>query len=172
MRRTWAWCSTHLRWGSPDLLSRPSSRRRARRSAGRAGSVGALVRLVDERHGLAVEQRPGPSAALESAALVLMLRAVSLHHSVDGDLRGGRQFHDRGSLPWGPPPRRPLTPATNTSALIRHRLPDFSRGSSGTPVVSDPTAQRFRATAPDFLDLVNTLTKCTDEPAMHQPATG
>jgi len=32
--------------------------------------VGALVDLVDERHGLAVEQWPGPSAALEPAAAV------------------------------------------------------------------------------------------------------
>src|SRR5436190_23367877 len=74
---------------------------------------GALIRLVDERHGLAVEQRSGPSAALESAAAVLIPPAVSLHHSIDGDLRGGRQFHDRGSfsLVWssfgtnGPPHR-------------------------------------------------------------------
>src|SRR5258706_1296534 len=44
----------------------------------------------------------------------------------------------------GAPRGRPLTPATNTSASIRHRLPDFFRGLSGTPVLSDPTARRFR----------------------------
>src|SRR5258706_14587878 len=44
----------------------------------------------------------------------------------------------------GAPHGRPLTPATNTSASIRHRLPDFFRGLSGTPVLSDPTARRFR----------------------------
>jgi hypothetical protein len=56
-----------------------------------------MVDLVDERHGLAVEQRLGPSAALESGVEVRMPPAVSLHHAVDGDLRRGRQFHDRGS---------------------------------------------------------------------------
>jgi hypothetical protein len=107
--------------------------------------AGALVQLVDERHGLAVEQRPGPSASLESAAAVLIPRAVSLHHSIDGDLRGGRQFHDRGSLLLGGGPcRRPDTPATNTSAPIRYRLPDFFRELSGTPIVSDPTASDDR----------------------------
>ena len=36
----------------------------------------------------------GPSAALESVPAVLIRRAaVSLHHSIDGDLRHGRQFH-------------------------------------------------------------------------------
>src|SRR5207245_5206735 len=56
--------------------------------------VGALVELVDERHGLAVEQRPGPSAALESAAACCWIQpAVSLQHSIDGDLHVGRQFH-------------------------------------------------------------------------------
>jgi hypothetical protein len=33
--------------------------------------VGTLVELADERHGLAVEQRPSPSAALEPAPEVL-----------------------------------------------------------------------------------------------------
>src|SRR6266566_4733706 len=61
---------------------------------GRAFKASALVPLVDERHGLAVEQRPGPSAARESGPAVLIRRAaVSLHHSIDGDLRRGRQFH-------------------------------------------------------------------------------
>jgi hypothetical protein len=36
----------------------------------------------------------GPSAALESVPAVLIRRAaVSLHHSIDGDLRHGGQFH-------------------------------------------------------------------------------
>src|SRR5215217_6532493 len=39
------------------------------------------------------------------------------------------------------PRERPLTPATNTSDPIRHRLPDFFRGLSGTPVLSD--SRRF-----------------------------
>src|SRR6266571_3666546 len=56
--------------------------------------VGALVGLVDERHRLVVEHPHGPSAALESVPAVLIRRAaVSLHHSIDGDLRHGRQFH-------------------------------------------------------------------------------
>src|SRR5438034_11433050 len=54
------------------------------------------VRL--RRRGLVVEQRPDPSAALESAAAVLVPPAESLHHSVDGDHRDGRQFHGRSSL--------------------------------------------------------------------------
>jgi len=58
--------------------------------------VGALVGLVHERRGFVVEVRP--SAALESAALVLLPPAGPLHDSVDGDLRRGRQFHGRGSL--------------------------------------------------------------------------
>jgi hypothetical protein len=40
----------------------------------------------------------GPSAALEYAALVLARAAGPLHHSVNGDLRGGHQFHGRRSL--------------------------------------------------------------------------
>jgi hypothetical protein len=39
-----------------------------------------------------------PSAALEYAALVLVRPAGPLHHSVNGDLRGGRQLRGRGSL--------------------------------------------------------------------------
>jgi hypothetical protein len=31
-----------------------------------------------------------------------------------------------------------LTPATNTTTPIRHRLPDFFEELRGTPVVSDP----------------------------------
>src|SRR5204863_7967714 len=36
--RIWAAGSRHRRWGPPDPPSRPSSRRRARRSAGRTGT--------------------------------------------------------------------------------------------------------------------------------------
>jgi hypothetical protein len=46
-----------------------------------------------------------------------------------------------------------LTPATNTTAPIRHRLPDFFEELSGTPVVRDPTARRFRGDCPGFLGL-------------------
>src|SRR5206468_6640990 len=60
-----------------------------RRRAGRPGRGTSWPR---------VEQRPGPSAALESAAAVLIRPAESLHHSVDGDVRDGRQFHGRSSL--------------------------------------------------------------------------
>src|SRR5262249_59282065 len=41
------------------------------------------------------------SASFKAAAAVLLRPAVSLHHSIDGDLRGGRQFHDRSSLLTG-----------------------------------------------------------------------
>src|SRR5439155_24522856 len=60
--------------------------------------VGALVDLVEERRGLVVEERHGPSAALESAPAVLVRPAEALHHAVDRDVRGGRQFHGRRSL--------------------------------------------------------------------------
>jgi hypothetical protein len=56
--------------------------------------VGALIGLVDERQSLVVEHPHCPSAALESAPAVLIRRAaVSLHHSIDGDLRHGGQSH-------------------------------------------------------------------------------
>ena len=144
-RRTWVPDPAPRRWGgraSARLL--PRSRRRARRSAGRTERAGALVGPGDERPGLVVSRPQGPSAALESVPAVLIRRvAVSLHHSIDGDLRHDRQFHDRGSLQrGGAPGGRPLTPATNTSAPIRHRPGDFFRGLSGTPVASDPAARR------------------------------
>jgi predicted RNA-binding Zn ribbon-like protein len=73
--------------------------------------VGALVDLVDERHGLVVEVPHGPSAALESAAAVLVPRAVPLHHSIDGDrlMQGhpladdfsGHRGSDRAPAPGG-----------------------------------------------------------------------
>ena len=44
-----------------------------------------------------------------------------------------------------------LTPTTNTTAPIRHRLPNFFNEPSGTPVVSAPTADSFAATALHFL---------------------
>src|ERR671918_136477 len=60
--------------------------------------VGALVDLVEERRGLVVEERQGPSAALESAPAILIRPAEPLHHAVDRDVRGDRQFHGRSSL--------------------------------------------------------------------------
>jgi hypothetical protein len=51
-----------------DLVGPPAEQER----------VGALVDLVRERRGLVVEQRDGPSAALESAPAVLVLPAESL----------------------------------------------------------------------------------------------
>src|SRR5829696_3473779 len=98
MPRTWAACSTPPRWAricpySPvagkDLVGPPAEQE----------GVGALVDLGEERLGLVVEERQGPSAALESAPAVLVRAAEALHHAVDGDVRGGRQLHGRGSLP-------------------------------------------------------------------------
>jgi hypothetical protein len=71
-----------------DLVGPPAEQER----------VGALVDLVERRRGLVVEQRRDPSAALEAAAAVLVRPAESLHHSVDGYHRDGRQFHGRSSL--------------------------------------------------------------------------
>src|SRR6267154_328311 len=54
--------------------------------------------------GFGIEKWNGPSAALESAPAVLVRPAESLHHSVDRDVRGDRQFHDRRSfLVWFAP---------------------------------------------------------------------
>src|SRR5258708_24564322 len=60
--------------------------------------VGPLVDLVHPRSAFVVEV--GPSAALEYAALrpACDWPAGSLHHSVNGDLRGGRQFHGSSFL--------------------------------------------------------------------------
>src|SRR5215216_3456800 len=71
-----------------DLVGPPAEQER----------VGALVDLVQKRHGLVVERMGDPSAALESAPAVLVRPAESLHHAVDGDHRGGRELHARGSL--------------------------------------------------------------------------
>src|SRR5215207_8289293 len=72
MPRTWAACSTPLRWvarsrhcspvGGKDLVGPPAEQE----------GVGALVDLVQERRGLVVEARQSASAALESAAAVLI----------------------------------------------------------------------------------------------------
>jgi hypothetical protein len=87
--------------------------------------LGALVGQRDERPGLVIALPPGPSAALESVPAVIRRGAVSLHHSIDGDLSHGRQLHDRGSFASAPALVRGLTPATNTTAPIRHPVPDF-----------------------------------------------
>ncbi len=59
--------------------------------------IGALEYLAHDRPGFVVEV--GPSAALEYAALALnRVHARPLHHSVNGDLRDGRQFHDLSFL--------------------------------------------------------------------------
>src|SRR6266542_2467220 len=94
MRGTWASCSRRLRWdGCPDP-SRPSRGQDLVGPPAEQERVGALVGLVDERKGLVVEDPHGPSTALESLPAVLIRRAaVSLHHSIDGDLRHGRQLH-------------------------------------------------------------------------------
>src|SRR5437763_2852664 len=74
---------TQLGVARKDLGRRPDEQER----------VGALEDLVEERRGLVDEQRRGPSAALETAPAVLVRPAESLHHSVGGDVRDGRQFH-------------------------------------------------------------------------------
>src|SRR5439155_12398858 len=83
--------------------------------------VGALVDLVKRRRGLVVQQRPDPSAALESAAAVLVRPAESLHHSVDGDHRDGRQFHGRSSL-VAEFCRRSIRPGRGADLIRRSRV--------------------------------------------------
>src|SRR4029453_18315863 len=102
MPRTWAACSTLLRSGCrPDLPPGAGSPGAGKDLVGpptEQEGVGALEDLVEKRRGLVVEERYGPSAALESAPAVLIRPAESLHHSIDGDVRDGRQFHGRMSL--------------------------------------------------------------------------
>src|SRR5262249_38682439 len=74
-----------------ELVGAPAEKERVR----------ALVGLVDEGHGLAVARSHGPSAAHESAPAILIRRAaVSLHHSIDGYLRHGRQSHGLALVRW------------------------------------------------------------------------
>ncbi|MEV0408350.1 hypothetical protein [Actinoallomurus sp. NPDC050550] len=49
-------------------------------------------------------RRRRATAALESVPAVIRRGAVSLHHSIEGDLGHGRQLHDRGSFALAPPP--------------------------------------------------------------------
>src|SRR5262249_6389980 len=112
--------------------------------------LGALVGLRDERPGPVVALPPRPSAALESARAVIRRTAVSLHHSIDGDLSHGCQLHVRGSLPW----RRPLwaaspllrTPPPRSDTSSRTSLKNFRdacRQRSDTTTVS----RRLRSTS-------------------------
>src|SRR4029077_1469418 len=112
----------HLLYCSPgageELVGPPAEQER----------VGALVGPGDQRPGLVVARPPGPSAALESVPAVLIRRAaVSLHHSIDGDLRHDRQFHDRGSLLPGAPRGR-LTPLLRTPPPRSDTAPQTSSG--------------------------------------------
>src|SRR6185312_14920462 len=92
-----------FRRGASPLLCAPVAGEELVGAPAEQERVGALVGLVDRRHGLVVARPQGPAAALESVPAVLIRRAaVSLHHSIDGDLRHGRQFHafvlSRGGL--------------------------------------------------------------------------
>src|ERR671933_697529 len=70
--------------------------------------MNVMVSLIEHPH--------GPSAALEPDPAVLIRRAaVSLHHSIDGDLRHGRQLHGRGSLLVGDRFRYDRTTAPDSS---------------------------------------------------------
>src|SRR5437867_5655931 len=106
-----------------DLVGLPTEQER----------VGALVDLVEIGRGLIVvlEERQGPSAALEPAPAVLIRPAESLHDSIDGDVRDGRQLHGRSSLSrW--PCRRTIdrTAAPTSSVAPGPRPADPSRTGS------------------------------------------
>ena len=66
-----------------------------------------------------------------------------------------------------------LTPATNTTAPIRHPLPDFFEEFSGTPVVIAPTARQFRSVRGAVTSVSVTLFGQTATADVHPlPATG
>ena len=146
MPRTSALCSRHPRWGSPDPPACPSSRRRARRSAGRTGtrrragntwSTSVMASLSNS--GLAQPPRSNPPLRFSSGppfpcttpSTETCVMVVSFMIAVP---------FARGRPRW-----RPLTSATNISPPSRHRRPDLCPGLSGTPAVLDSTAQRCRA---------------------------
>ena len=62
--------------------------------------VCTLVELLDELPALAVGQGPRSPASFESAAAVLIPRAISLHHPIEGHLRVGYQFHGSSFLSY------------------------------------------------------------------------
>src|SRR5436189_6290699 len=96
MPRTWAPCSPPSKSGCrPDRPPPPGAGEDLGGPPAEQEGVGALVDLTEVRRGLVVEQRQGPSAALESPPAVLVRPAESLHDAVDGDVRDGRQFHGR-----------------------------------------------------------------------------
>src|SRR5450755_1324766 len=100
----------------------------------------AAVDLVDLVPGFGIDKWKSPSAAFESASPVLARPAEPLHHSVDRDVRGDCQFHDRRSFLAGYRPFRASLRAAAHSAMNYLRadptLPsDFPR-LSDTPVVS------------------------------------
>lgn len=103
-------------------LLHPASRRRSRRPP-----CDAVRRLLLTRRPVGVGWRDGRSNSTVPVSGAPGAEAVG------------------GVIAVPLPRRRPLvgglTPATNTTAPIRHRLPDFFRGLSATPVVSDPTSR-------------------------------
>src|SRR5258708_12952297 len=107
-------------FGCPPGAGKDLVRPRAEQKRGRAA-----VDLVDMVPGFGIEKWNGPSAALESAPAVLVRPAESLHHSVDRDVRGDRQFHDRRSYlvwfcPFGAPPLGALSPLLRTPLPRSH----------------------------------------------------
>src|SRR5438132_2566557 len=111
--------------------------------------VGALEDPIEERRGLVDEQRWGPSASLESAPAILTRAAETLHHSIDGDVRDGRQFHGRGSLlaefvgGW-------LVDVATTALLLDLALDGFF-GEDGIDLADRLALSLFRAHGQDLL---------------------
>lgn len=119
-----------------SAMSAPLS---GRRSAPWPRIMGTMSGVVSSTRSLAgppaEPERVG--AALEFVSAVHVHRTVSPHHSIDGDLRHGRRFHDRDSLLL-----RRLTPATNAAAPIRHRLPEILPTIFRRPGAGDPTTRQ------------------------------
>src|SRR5690242_13235984 len=73
-----------------DLIGPPAEQER----------IGAPEHVAEVRERLVIEERRGPSAALESAAAILVRPAEPLHHPVERDMRDGRQLHGLVLLCW------------------------------------------------------------------------
>src|SRR5439155_2604344 len=99
--------------------------------------------------GIVDEERRSPSAPLESAPAVLVPPAETLHHTVDGDMRDGRQFHGRSSLRAEFVVGRLVDMVT--TALLSDLALDGFFGEDGVDLTDGLALSLFRAHGQDLL---------------------